>query len=328
LEKKPKHLARVKHALQLAVPPGDGLIYRYLGFLAQGVRLAVNQARRFYHQLDRLSGRRLSMVRRAFRRFSKNRGAESAASISFYTIFSIFPLLIFITSAASTFLDSKVVKESVLEWLTGMLPIVPEVIMAEIQHLIDIRTTAVNLVALIGFLWSASGAFNALARSLNHVWHPVRPRSALVNRLFGLGMVASLVVLVMVLLMSSSMVTMILGWGLAFGGRIGLHLIPIFARTIVFWLAYRLVPGGRVSSTSALLGAFVASLAWDVTTLGFTAFIKRGFVRYEILYGSLGTIIALLFWVFLCCFIFLMGAYIAEADGYRKKESRLVAKSG
>jgi membrane protein len=310
------------------MPPGEHPIHQYWGFLAQGVKLVVNLVRQFYHRLDRFSGSRLSMIRRAFRRFSKNRGAESAASISFYTIFSIFPLLVFITSAASTFLDSKVVKESVLEWLTSMLPIVPEVILAEIQNLIDIRTTTVNLVALIGFLWSASGAFNALALSLNRVWHPVRPRSALLNRLFGLGMVASLVLLVIVLLMSSSVVTMIIGWGLAFGGRISLHLIPIVVRIIIFWLAYRLVPGGKVSSTSALLGACVASLTWDVTTLGFTAFIKRGFVRYEILYGSLGTIIALLFWVFLCCFIFLMGAYIAEADGYRKKEARLAANRG
>ncbi|OGO72760.1 MAG: hypothetical protein A2Z49_11915 [Chloroflexi bacterium RBG_19FT_COMBO_56_12] len=281
------------------------------------------EARRIYHQADKLSGDRLSLVRRAFRRFAKNRGAESAASISFFTIFSIFPMLVFITSGASMFLDSSVVKLNVLVWLTSMLPVVPEAILAEIENLIEVRTTTVNLVALASFLWSASGAFNALALSLNRVWNPAKPRNALINRLFGLGMVASLVVLVMMLLMGSSVVTVILGRELAFGGRITLHLLPILIRTMFFWVIYRLVPGGKVNITSALLGALLASSAWEINTMVFTWVIKSGLTNYEFLYGSLGTIIALLFWVFLSYFILLYGAYFAEADGYRKKAKLL-----
>jgi membrane protein len=278
-----------------------------------------DKARVVYHRIDTFSGYRFSLIRRMMRRFVKNRGAESAASLSFYTIFSIFPMLVFVTSAASIFLDSDVVKLNVLVWLTGMLPVVPEVILDEIENLIEARTATVNIVALISFLWSASGAFNALALSLNRVWNPAKPRNALINRLLGLGMVASLVVLVMVLLMGSSMVTVILGRDLEFGGRVTLHLLPILIRTFVFWFIYRLVPGGKVNSMSALLGAFLASSAWEINTVGFTWVIKGGFTNYEFLYGSLGTIIALLFWVFLSYYILLMGAYFAEADGYRKK---------
>ena len=217
------------------------------------------------------------------------------------------------------FLDSSVVKLNVLVWLTSMLPVVPEAILAEIENLIEVRTTTVNLVALASFLWSASGAFNALALSLNRVWNPAKPRNALINRLFGLGMVASLVILVMVLLMGSSVVTVILGRELAFGGRITLHILPILIRTMIFWVIYRLVPGGKVNITSALLGALLASSAWEINTMVFTWVIKSGLTNYEFLYGSLGTIIALLFWVFLSYFILLYGAYFAEADGYRKK---------
>lgn len=260
------------------------------------------------------------MIRRAFRRFTKNLGAESAASISFFTIFSVFPMMVFVTSAASMFLDSEIVKESVLTWLTGMLPVVPDAILVEIENVIKVRTTTVNLIALAGFLWSASGAFYALARSLNRVWNPARPRNALINRLFGLGMVASLVLIVMVLLMSSSIVAIILGRTLAFGGRITLHLVPILARAIVFWMVYRLVPGGKVNSMSALWGALTASIAWEINTLAFSWIIKSGFADYEFLYGSLGTIIAVLFWIFFSIEILLYGAYLAEADGYRKKQ--------
>ena len=286
-------------------------------------RKAWAKARAIYHRLDRLSGRRLSLVRRIMRRFAKNRGAESAASISFFTIFSIFPMLVFVTSAASMFLDSHVVKENVLTWLTGMLPVVPEVILNEIENLINVRSTTVNLVALAGFLWSASGAFNALALSLHRVWKPAKPRSYLLNRLLGLGMVASLVLLVMLVLMTSSVVTVILGHELAFGGRITLHLLPILMRTVIFWALYRLVPGMKVNSVSALLGGFLASCAWEVNTSVFAWLIKSGLTNYEFLYGSLGTIIGLLFWVYLSYYIMLIGAYFAEADGYRLKQKSL-----
>lgn len=259
------------------------------------------------------------MIRRALRRFSKNRGAESVASTTFFTIFSIFPMLIFITSAASLFLDSGEVKQTVLTWLIGMLPVVPEAILIEIENLIEVRTTTVNLVALVSFLWSASGVFNALALSLNRVWNPTRPRHALINRLFGLAMVASLVLLVMLLMMGTSVATVVLGRTLNFGGRVTLHLVPIFVRMLIFWGIYLLVPGGKVNSKSALLGAFLASAAWEINTVGFTWVIKSGLTNYEFFYGSLGTIIALLFWVFLSYYILLLGAYLAEADGYRKK---------
>lgn len=263
------------------------------------------------------------MIRRMVRRFGKNRGAESAASLSFYTIFSIFPMLVFVASAASLFLDSAVVKLNVLVWLTSMLPVVPEVILDELEKLIEVRAATVNLVALVSFLWSASGAFNALALSLNRVWNPAKPRHALINRLLGIGMVASLVILVMMLLMSSSLVTVLLGRKLEFGSRFTLHLVPILIRTVIFWIIYRLVPGGKVNNTSALLGAFLASSAWEINTVGFTWVIKAGLTNYEFLYGSLGTIIALLFWVFLSYYILLMGAYFAEADGNRKMEHLL-----
>lgn len=232
-------------------------------------------------------------------------------------------MLVFVISASSLFLDSNVVKDNVLVWLTSMLPVVPEAILAEIENLIEARTTTVNLVALASFLWSASGAFNALALSLNRVWNPARPRSALLNRLFGLGMVASLVLLVMVLLFSSSIATVILGRDLAVGGRITLHIVPILTRAFIFLVMYRLVPGGKVNSMSALLGAMIASIVWELNTMLFTWIIKSGLSNYEFLYGSLGTIIALLFWVFLSYYILLFGAYFAEADGYRKKKKLL-----
>lgn len=318
-------LNKIKHTLQSVLPAEDHPTYRYWVLIRDSALDLFAWARRIYHRIDRVSGNRLSLVKRALRRFSKNRGAEAAASISFFTIFSIFPLLIFITSAASMFLDSEVVKENVLNWLTDMLPVVPEVILAEIESLINVRTTTVNLVALVSFLWSASGAFNALARSLHRVWNPDRQRNAVLNRLLGLAMVASLVVLVMVLLMGSSVITVILGRGLAFGGRLTLHFVPIAIRVLIFWITYSLVPGGKVNNTSALWGAILASCVWEVNTLVFTWYIKSGLAEYEILYGSLGTIIALLMWVYLSYFIYLLGAYIAEADGYRKKKIRLAA---
>jgi len=59
--------------------------------------------------------------------------------------------------------------------------------------------------------------------------------------------------------------------------------------------------------------ALAAALAWELSTNGFTWLLSSGLVHYELVYGSLGAIIALLFWIYLISWILLFGAYLTAA---------------
>ncbi len=83
----------------------------------------------------------------------------------------------------------------------------------------------------------------------------------------------------------------------------------------VLVLLYRLIPAVRVRWGEAAVGAVAATIAFASVTSAFTWFLDSGFARYNIVYGSLGTFVALLTWVYLLALIVLFGAHLCASAG-------------
>jgi membrane protein len=71
---------------------------------------------------------------------------------------------------------------------------------------------------------------------------------------------------------------------------------------------------------AAFWGALVAAVAWELVTDAFTWVLSSGLIHYELVYGSLGAIIALLFWIYLISWILLYGAYLTAAIDESKEQ--------
>jgi membrane protein len=286
-----------------------------------------DKIREFYSRLDAWTGGLLAMIARAFQRFDRNRGPEAAATISYYTIFSIFPLLIFTITALSYFLDPNIVIDRLTE-LTKDLPLSPQAIISQVEQVLQARTTF-NIIALIGFLWAGSGAFNSLALNLDRAWKKVRYRNLVQQRLIAITMVVLLAVFMFLSIIYTTMIDLSLftriisveqlPWLHSFLQGAYSRIWPYFVRFILIWLLYRLIPSTRVHGWAAFWGALVASLAWGLATSGFSWFLSSGLARYDLIYGSLGAIIAFLTWVYLSAWIILFGAYLTEAIEYRRE---------
>jgi membrane protein len=282
--------------------------------------------RGFYHRLDALSGGRLAVISRAVRRFDRNRGLDAAATISYYTIFSVFPLLIFTITALSYFVDPEAVIERLTE-LTKNLPISPESIILQVEEVLKARTTF-NLIALVGFLWAGSGAFNTLVASLDRAWEKVGQRNIVQHRMIAILMVVLLAMLMFISIIYTTLIDLSLFLRLfSIDGSpllqslmqgASAHAWPFILRFTLIWLLYRLIPSARVDGWAAFWGALFASLAWGLATAGFSWYLSSGLARYDLIYGSLGAIIAFLTWIYLSALIILLGAYLTEAIEYRK----------
>ena len=286
--------------------------------------------RDLYHRLDALSGKRLAVIARAIRRFDRNRGPEAAATISYYTIFSIFPLLIFTITALSYFIDPEVVIQRLTQ-LTENLPITPEAIILQVEEVLRARATF-NLIAFVGFLWAGSGVFNSLAANLDRVWKKVGQRSMLQHRLIAILMVVLLAMFMFLSIIYTTLIDLSLffrlfpidhiPWLHSFVQGAYAHVWPYVLRFSLVWLLYRLIPSARVDGWSAFWGALFASLAWGLATTGFSWYLSSGLARYDLIYGSLGAIIAFLTWIYLSAVIILLGAYLTEAIEFRKSSQR------
>ena len=63
----------------------------------------------------------------------------------------------------------------------------------------------------------------------------------------------------------------------------------------------------------------MATSFWEVTKVGFSWYIESGFARHQLVYGSLGTVMALMLWVYLSGAIVLYGAHLSAAIGQRRR---------
>ena len=88
-------------------------------------------------------------------------------------------------------------------------------------------------------------------------------------------------------------------------------LVRWIASLMLFVALYRWVPNTQVTWRGAFLGALITSTAWQLVTEAFTWFLASGMASYEVVYGSLGGVVAVLFWVYLSNFVTVFGAHVA-----------------
>lgn len=270
----------------------------------------------------------VTIMKGSIQRFIDNRGAEAASSISYYALFSLFPFLLFLAATASYVLEQEGIQQQILGYITEIFPVSQNVIVNQIETVLAARG-AVGLFALITFLWSASGVFNTLTAHINRAWYSSNARGILHQRLIALGIVAGLVALTYGSLVATTFFNLlpVSRWVIWENpstwetiSNISSEYVPLLIRLIIFYLLYRIVPATRVRGMAAFWGALVAAVAWELVTDAFTWVLSSGLIHYELVYGSLGAIIALLFWIYLISWILLYGAYLTAAIDESKEQ--------
>lgn len=89
---------------------------------------------------------------------------------------------------------------------------------------------------------------------------------------------------------------------------------------ITLLVLYWWLPLTKVRWVEAAWGALISSLGISAITAGFTWYLESGLSNYNLVYGSLGAIVALLFWIYLLSLIIFAGAHLSAAIAYCKRE--------
>jgi membrane protein len=259
-------------------------------------------------------------LRDIVRSFLHHGCASLAASLAFFSLLSLFPLVFLLLYGLSFVVSQDVIGEQVLlSFLKGFLPSLGAHVVDELHRVSALQS--VRWVVFLTFVWFGALVFYELDYALNVVFESTWRRHPLIST--GIA-VASLAVTELVLLLSFG-ATQIVNYLTGYAPRLwGLDLLALAAHdlfltyTLPFSLVflavtglYRLVPRRRPQWREAIIGALTFSLLWVAAKLLFVTYSTYATV-YANLYGSLLEVILLLLWVYYSAALLLIGAEVAH----------------
>ncbi|MDH4223626.1 MAG: YihY/virulence factor BrkB family protein, partial [candidate division Zixibacteria bacterium] len=176
-----------------------------------------------------------------------------------------------------------------------------------------------GLFGLLGLTWAASRIFSAMEQALNTVWKVDKGRNYFHSKFLSLILVPiSIAILLLSLILTSfyafakNQTIPYLGLRLSdapFLANLLALILPILLSTMLFFLFYKFIPYRKIPNFPAFVGALTSAVLWEISKHLFDLYIKN-YISLEKIYGSFGTIVILLFWIYYSAFILLIGAEI------------------
>ncbi len=263
----------------------------------------------------------LRILKGAMTTFTMTKGAEASAALAYYTLFSLFPLLLIIVSVGSFFVDKVIIEERMIALLPEVIPISRDFIIAAVRE-VFVNRGAITILSFVGLIWSATALFTVIMRNINAAWPKAAPRSYLRMRLLSLVLIIALAILFIfsTFLITFKQLLFNLGFGISvesvmaiFSNNVIDSIMNNAMRMLLFFALYYWTPQLKVKKTASLIGAIVTALLWLILSTVFSSYINSGLASYDIVYGSLGKIVALMGWIYLNAFIVLWGAHLTSS---------------
>lgn len=290
-----------------------------------------NRVKELYQRADRVSGNRLDILKDAANTFIITRAGQASASIAYYVIFSLFPLLLVLISAGSFFLDSEQVYLKVTQLIQQTVPATSLDWIVQNLHQILRQRGPVGIIGLVTLLWAASGGFICLAYNINLAWLEAPQRNFFQGRLIGLQMIAAISGLFFMTLILDTIIGLLSLINLPILSVLPLDVWKLFygifswgAIFLLFFLLYDLVPTVNVPGRAAFWGALASSISWKIAIALFAWYVRSGIGQYELVYGSVGTLVAFMFLIYILSTVTLFGAHLTSAIDRRIKLHRTV----
>lgn len=247
-----------------------------------------------------------------------------AASISFFALMSLFPLLIIIISALfSIFGANDDVSRNIVPFLKIFFPHIDQSIIKEIKRLSGVKGFSDAINAAL-FLWMAIQVFYSIEYAVNITFKTKKPRTFIYTTTISVFMVFFSGVLYLFSIGITSLTKILKTAEIDLIGipyieisinflfihdTIINYLIPfILVFLSLIWL-YKFLPSKTVRIKDAVSGAFLTAILWEAAKHIFTWYVGE-VADYKSLYGSLTTIIVFLLWIYYSASILLFGAEV------------------
>jgi len=272
-----------------------------------------------------------------YREVQRTRVLNMAAGLSYYFLLSLFPLLI----ALATLLGYLPIPNLFEQSMDFAARFVPSEAMGLVRRILQSVLTpnrgGLLSIGLIGTLWAASGGFSAMVDALDIAYDARSSRPMLKQRLLALGltfMTGGLMAIAMLLTIVGDRAghflsnvlhlsyVFELGWPYLRWGIIGLCIV------LSMELLYFFGPNVKQRFKHTLPGALVGTVLWVLISAAVNVYVSN-FAHYNKTYGTIGAVVALMFWLYVSSIAILVGAELntelLKAEGKKLQGQQRIA---
>ncbi len=247
-------------------------------------------------------------------RMQKKNIQAFAASTAFFLILSLIPLLIMLSSLLPY---TRLTEADLVRVLTEITPDFGDSVVTSLVNEAYGESVAVFSISALVTMWSGALGMMALIRGLNIIYDVDEKRNY-----FYLRFIAVLYTLAMFVIMLIMLMIMVFGdivkhilerafpgiWSVAVFFMNFKFVLVIGIATFFFALIYTYVPSARIRFVYQLPGAVFSAVVWYAFSWVFSVYVDL--TSGNSVYGSLATPVFLMFWLYFCIYIFLIGAFL------------------
>jgi membrane protein len=270
-----------------------------------------------------------SIFKETIEEFMNDNALKLSASLSYYTLFSLAPMLLVVLSIVGFFYGKEAVEGQFynqINWLVG------KEAAKQIQELIrhaqlSGKTGIAAIIGVVTLIIGATGVFAEIQDSINQIW-ALKPKPLngllkyLVNRLLSFSLIVSLGFLSIVSLLLNTMLTIFSEKVKVLFSDATVYLFWILnitfiwgVMTILFTVIFTVLPDGKVKLKDTFIGAGVTAALFMVGKYVIGLYLGQSDIGGA--YGAAGSVVIILLWVYYSSLILFFGAEFTKVYAFK-----------
>jgi len=270
------------------------------------------------------------LLRDTFSEWQFNEVSLLAASLAYYTVFSLAPLLIIVMMIVGAIFGEEAAKEQIVARMTELVGQQgAEVIATAITNMrADATGGPFQLIFSLGFLlFGASGIFAQIQDALDRIWQvKPAPRQQIFNffrkRLLSFAMILVIAFLLLVSFVGNTVLaalvdvlnTLVPGSG--YSWQILSLLVTFGVTTFIFGAIFTILPDAEITWRDTLVGAIITAILFLIGQSLFGLFLRQS--NFGSAYGVAGSFVILITWIYYAANILLLGAEFTKVFAQRR----------
>jgi membrane protein len=277
-----------------------------------------------------------NLLKLTYQGWKEDRASRLSASLAYYTIFSLAPLLVIVIAITGLFWDQSAVRSQVMNQIQSLVGSEGRAFVADLLESASspARGITATLLGIITLFFGALGVFNELHNALNTIWEVKEEepqgflesiKKVIFNRLLSFTMILGIGFLLLVSLVVSAGLSAVQE---TVGNTIPVSeillqivnlIISIGVITVLFALIFKFLPDAEIAWRDVWLGAFVTAILFSVGKFVIGLYLGNSAVASS--FGAAGSLVLLLVWIYYSTQILLFGAEFTQvyANNYGSK---------